>query len=74
MSSPNLAYTHDSQPDLYTLAIEHLEQKQELFQAVNSLVAQLHHAKLLLEENKSKEALLTVEQLVYYGETISHRF
>ncbi|MGK7946112.1 MAG: hypothetical protein AB4058_16750 [Microcystaceae cyanobacterium] len=74
MYSSNLAQNHDAVQELNSLMTAHLEQKQELFQAVNSLISQLHHTKILLEENKPKEALLTVEQLVDYGETIAHRF
>ncbi len=74
MSSPNLTVNHSSKDNLSRLIVAHLEQKEELFQAINNLVNQLHHTQMLLEENKSKEALLNVEQLVQYGEAISRQF
>ncbi|MGK7895179.1 MAG: hypothetical protein AB4372_16540 [Xenococcus sp. (in: cyanobacteria)] len=74
MSSSNLTPNHSSIERLSHLIIEHLEQKEQLFQAVNSLVNQLYHTQMLLEENKPQEALLQVEQLVHYGETISRQF
>ncbi|MDJ0601673.1 MAG: hypothetical protein QNJ37_22855 [Crocosphaera sp.] len=73
-SSANLMSNHSSSENLSRLIIDHLEQKKQLFQAVNSLVDKLHHTQMLLEENKPKEALLTIEQLVHYGETITRQF
>lgn len=76
MSFPNLVPGHSSssENDLYALIVDHLERKEELFQAVNGLVNQLYHTQILLEEDKCKEALLTIEQLVHYGETITRQF
>ncbi|MGK7958359.1 MAG: hypothetical protein AB4063_24345 [Crocosphaera sp.] len=74
MSSSNLTPHHSSTERLSHLIVEHLEQKEQLFQAVNSLVNQLYHTQMLLEENKPQEALLQVAQLVHYGETISRQF
>ncbi|HAC66054.1 MAG TPA: hypothetical protein DCF68_21610 [Cyanothece sp. UBA12306] len=65
---------HSSLDNLSHLIVAHLEQKEQLFQAIKNLVHQLHHTQILLEENKPKEALLNVEQLVNYGETISRQF
>lgn len=74
MSSPKINRSPAYKDPLYSLVRDHLEQKKELFKAVNNLVNQLHHTQMLLEENKSKEALLTVEQLVHYGENIARQF
>ncbi len=74
MSSNHLIPHHSSTETLSSLIVEHLEQKEQLFQAVNSLVNQLYHTQMLLEENKAKEALLNIEQLVHYGETITRQF
>ena len=74
MSSPNLTPHHSSTEKLSHLIVEHLAQKEQLFQAVSSLVNQLYHTQMLLKENKAKEALLKVEQLVHYGETITRQF
>ena len=74
MSSPNLTTNHSSTDHLSHLIVSHLEQQEQLFQAINNLVHQLHHTQMLLEENKAKEALLKVEQLVHYGEKISRQF
>ncbi|MDJ0729269.1 MAG: hypothetical protein QNJ33_04675 [Crocosphaera sp.] len=74
MSSPNLTTNHSSTDNLARLIVAHLEQKEQLFQAINNLVHQLHHTQMLLEKNKSKEALLKIEQLVHYGEKISRQF
>ncbi len=71
MSSNYLTPDYSSTENLSRLIVEHLEQKEQLFKAVNNLVNQLHNTQLLLEENKPKEALLKVEQLVSYGETIT---
>ena len=74
MSSAKITRSLASKDPLSSLVRDHLEQKKELFKAVNNLVNQLHHTQMLLEENKSKEALLTVEQLVQYGENIARQF
>ncbi len=74
ISSSDLTPNHSSMEHLSHLIVEHLEQKEQLSQAINKLVNQLHHTQMLLEENRSKEALLKVEQLVHYGETISRQF
>ncbi len=74
LSSTNITPHHSSLDNLSCLIVEHLEQKEQLSQAINTLVNQLHHTQMLLEENRSKEALLKVEQLVHYGETISRQF
>ncbi|MDJ0579736.1 hypothetical protein [Crocosphaera sp.] len=72
--SSHLTPNHSSMENLSRLIVEHLEQKEQLYQAVNKLVNELHHTQMLLEENKSKEALLKVEELVHYGENISRQF
>ena len=74
MSSSKINLNPSPEEVLSSLINDHLEKKQELFKAVNSLVSQLYHTQMLLEQNKSKEALLTLEQLVYYGETITRQF
>ena len=74
MSSPKITYRLAPEEVLSSLINDHLEEKQQLFQAVNNLVHQLHHTQMLLEQNKSQEALLTVEQLVCYGEKITRQF
>ncbi|EAZ88668.1 hypothetical protein [Crocosphaera chwakensis] len=74
LSSANLTSNHSSIENLSLLIIEQLEQKEQLFQAINNLVHKLHHTQMLLEENKPKEALLNIEQLVHYGETITRQF
>ncbi len=74
MSSPKINRRPAPEEVLCSLINDHLEQKQQLFKAVKNLVHQLYHTQMLLEQNKSKEALLTVEQLVYYGETITRQF
>ncbi len=58
---------------LHSLILEHLKQKQEFFHSVNTLVAKLHDAQRLLEADKPKEALLIIEQLVHYGETLTRQ-
>lgn len=74
LSSRNLTSNHSSMDNLSRLIAAHLEQKEQLFQAVNNLVNQLDRTQKLLEENKPKEALLNIEQLVRYGETITRQF
>lgn len=74
MSSTDLTPNQSSTENLSALIVEHLEQKEQLFQAINNLVNQLYHTQMLLEENKPKEALLNIEQLVHYGETITRKF
>ena len=73
-SNPIPHHSSEDEYDLHALIVDHLERKEELFQAVNGLVNQLYHTQMLLEENKCKEALLTIEQLVHYGETITRQF
>ncbi|MGK7884064.1 MAG: hypothetical protein AB4057_05480 [Crocosphaera sp.] len=74
ISSSHLTPNHSSMEHLSRLIVEHLEQKEQLSQAVNKLVNELHNTQMLLKENKSKEALLKVEELVHYGENISRQF
>ncbi|MGK7879694.1 MAG: hypothetical protein AB4060_06290 [Crocosphaera sp.] len=74
ISASHLTPNHSSMEHLSRLIVEHLEQKEQLSQAVNKLVNELHHTQMLLKENKSKEALLKVEELVHYGENISRQF
>ena len=74
MSSTHLTPNHLSTESLSRLIIEHLEQKKELSQAVHRLVNQLYHTQKLLEENKPKEALLNIEQLVHYKKNIARQF
>lgn len=74
MSSPNLTVNHSSVESLSRLIVDHLEQKDQLFQGINNLVHQLHHTQMLLKENKPREALLKIEQLVHYGEIITRQF
>lgn len=73
MSSNYLTPDHSSTENLSRLIVEHLEQKEQLFKAVNDLVNQLYHTQMLLEQNKSKEALLNIAQLIHYGETITRQ-
>ena len=73
MSSTHLTPNHSSMENLSRLIVDHLAQKEALFQGINNLVHQLHHTQMLLEENKPKEALLKVEQLVHYGENLTRQ-
>lgn len=53
-----------------SLLENNLESQKNLFNDLNQLVDKLHKLKLLLEKDQSQEALLIVDQLVPYSESI----
>ena len=59
---------------LKSLIALNIERNKNLFLEVSELVNQLHKVKILLEKNQSKEALLMIEQLVPYGESLVRKF
>ena len=59
---------------LKSLIALNIERNKNLFLEVSELVNQLHKVKILLEKNQSKEALLMIEQLVPYSESLARKF
>ena len=56
-----------------SLIQDHLSKKQDIFDSINQLVNKLHKAQTLLEQDRGKEALILVEQLVSDGEYLTRQ-